>query len=71
MNAARAHGETELIIDGMTCSGCARHVTEALQSVPGVGAAVVSLEHSRATVRWRDPASADETAAVRAVERAG
>ena len=27
---------TELHVEGMTCNNCARHVTEALQSVPGV-----------------------------------
>ena len=36
----------------MTCSNCARHVREALQDVPGVAAADVSLADGRATVRW-------------------
>jgi copper chaperone CopZ len=28
---------TELLVSGMTCNNCARHVTEAIQSVPGCG----------------------------------
>ncbi|MFN7141704.1 MAG: heavy metal translocating P-type ATPase, partial [Limisphaerales bacterium] len=47
---------TELQVDGMTCSNCARHVTEALQSLPEVASAGVSLESGRATVRWRTDA---------------
>ena len=34
---------TELAITGMTCGNCARHVTEAIQSVPGVRSATVRL----------------------------
>ena len=30
-----------LRVEGMTCEGCARHVTEALKAVPGVEAAQV------------------------------
>ena len=45
---------TELAIDGMTCSNCARHVAEAIQSVPGVSGASVRLADSRATVRWEE-----------------
>ena len=39
-------------ITGMTCANCARHVTEAIQSVPGVSSATVRLEANRASVRW-------------------
>ena len=42
----------EFAITGMTCANCARHVTEAIQSVPGVGSATVRLEANRASVRW-------------------
>ncbi len=31
-----------LRVEGMTCDGCARHVTEALKSVPGVEEVTVS-----------------------------
>jgi Cu+-exporting ATPase len=42
-----------LAISGMTCGNCARHVTEAIQSVPEVASATVQLEAGRATVRWQ------------------
>ena len=47
------HKLTRLMIDGMTCGNCARHVTEALQSVAGVGSATVNLDAHQATVRWQ------------------
>ena len=43
---------TELSVSGMTCGNCARHVTEAIQSVPGVHSASVNLDARRASVRW-------------------
>ena len=49
---------TELSVSGMTCSNCARHVTEAIQAVPGVRSATVSLESRRAQVRWSPDATA-------------
>lgn len=55
----------------MTCSGCARQVTTAIQSVPGIASAVVSLEEKLATVRWAADAPADEPAVVAAVRKAG
>ena len=64
-----ARAVTEFQVSGMTCSNCARHVTEALQSVPGVNSATVSLEAGRASVRWRE--NANPSAAVAAVEKAG
>jgi copper chaperone CopZ len=33
---------TELLVSGMTCNNCARHVTEAIQSVPGVRSAAIA-----------------------------
>ncbi len=62
---------TELAISGMTCPNCARHVTEAIQSVPGVRSAEVRLEASRASVRWTVEAERDVPAVIRAVEEAG
>ena len=47
---------TELSVEGMTCGNCARHVTEAIQSIPGVRNAVVSLEANHASVRWNSGA---------------
>ncbi|MGD0260029.1 MAG: cation-translocating P-type ATPase [Verrucomicrobiota bacterium] len=62
---------TELAIRGMTCPNCARHVTEALQNVPGVRSATVRLEANQATVRWASVAERDVPALIRAVEEAG
>ncbi len=39
-----------LAITGMTCGHCVRAVTNALQAVPGVASATVSLEEGRARV---------------------
>lgn len=62
---------TEFSVSGMTCGNCARHVTEAIQSVPGVRSASVSLESQQATVRWSSPEARDVLAVVRSVEEAG
>ena len=61
----------EFAITGMTCANCARHVTEAIQSVPGVGRATVRLEASTASVRWRAGAAQNIPGVIRAVEEAG
>src|ERR1035437_6278243 len=62
---------TELAITGMTCGNCARHVTEAIQSVPGVRSATVRLEANQATVRWGPGRKKTAPAVIRAVEEAG
>ena len=62
---------TQLAIDGMTCGNCARHVTEALQKVPGVRAAIVSLDSHQATVRWLQDTPPNEAAVVQAVVQEG
>lgn len=62
---------TGLAVEGMSCGNCARHVTEALQGVPGVRLATVNLDSHRATVRWEPGANADVAALVRAVQEAG
>jgi P-type Cu+ transporter len=56
-----------LKITGMTCQNCARHVREALQSVPGVDFAEVDLDGGRAEVRG----DADFDALAQAVKKAG
>ena len=48
-DAARP-GNITLMIDGMMCEHCVRHVTQALQSVEGVTDINVSLEENKATV---------------------
>src|SRR4051794_29532560 len=62
---------TRLRIDGMTCGNCARHVTEALQSVAGVQSANVALESQSAQVRWAPGALAKPEELVRAAVEAG
>ncbi len=62
---------TELAITGMTCGNCARHVLEAIQRVPGVQNANVSLDSQQATVRWQRGADANVEAVIRAVELEG
>jgi Cu+-exporting ATPase len=67
----RASAVTELAITGMTCGNCARHVTEAIQSAPGVRSATVRLEANLAAVRWAAGAEQNVPAVIRAVEEAG
>ncbi len=62
---------TEFSVSGMTCQNCARHVTEAIQSVDGVASATVQLEAGRANVRWQPNATPDGNAVVRAITAAG
>ena len=62
---------TALTITGMTCGNCARHVTEAIQGVPGVRSAEVRLEANQASVRWAAGADRNIPAVIRAVEEAG
>jgi P-type Cu+ transporter len=62
---------SRLEVKGMTCQNCARHVREALQSVPGVVMASVDLEQHSATVRWAAEAPGNVDHAVRAVNEAG
>src|SRR3954467_5981535 len=63
--------KTELAVTGMTCGNCARHVTEAIQSVPGVRSAMVSLDARSATVRWDAGAEENAPALVQAIEKEG
>ena len=60
---------TEFQIDGMTCGNCARHVTDAIQSVPEVRGAAVSLEQRKAIVRWNG--SQNVPSVLQAVQKAG
>ncbi|MBE0545639.1 MAG: cation-translocating P-type ATPase [Verrucomicrobia bacterium] len=62
---------SELRVAGMTCNNCARHVTEALQSVPGVRSASVLLDAERASVRWTAGTAPDIASLLEAVKQAG
>ena len=55
----------------MTCNNCARHVTEAIQGVPNVRSAMVSLERQRATVQWASATGKSIPAVLGAVAKAG
>lgn len=46
---------TELKIEGMTCGHCVAAVKRALEAVPGVESAEVSLAEGRASVRGTAP----------------
>ena len=55
----------------MTCANCARHVTDAIQGVPGVRDATVSLGDKNAVINWNDGAPEDIPAVVKAVAAIG
>ena len=61
----------ELAITGMTCQGCAREATEALQGVGGVDSAHVRLEQGSAAVRLKPDASVSVADLTAAIEAAG
>lgn len=70
-NASPLPASTDLIVRGMTCQNCARHVVDALQGLPEVASAGVSFEHGRATIRWRPHTPPNVPAAIEAVAREG
>ena len=55
----------------MSCNNCARHVTDAIQGVPGVSSASVSLDNEKATVRWNSGARENIPAVIAAIKQAG
>lgn len=59
---------TTLNITGMTCENCVRFVTQALNSVPGVQSAKVSLAENRAIVEHE---GAETNALISAVQEEG
>ncbi len=71
VRSPRTAPPTELRITGMTCSNCARHVTEALQSVAGVASGAVRLDEGRAEVRWQTGAQPALESLMHAVKQAG
>ncbi len=66
-----AQAVTKLSVTGMTCGNCARHVTEAIQSVPGIHSATVNLDSHQASARWAAGARQDFPAIIRAIEKEG
>ncbi|HTH95744.1 MAG TPA: heavy metal-associated domain-containing protein [Rhodocyclaceae bacterium] len=59
-----------LNIQGMTCGGCVRSVTNALQGADGVEKADVSLSDSKATVAY-DPAQTSPQALAELIDDIG
>jgi Cu+-exporting ATPase len=70
-NESPRAAKTQLAVGGMTCQGCARRVTEAIQSVPGVAHTEVQLDPGAATVGWAAAATPDVEAVVQAIAAAG
>jgi heavy metal translocating P-type ATPase len=70
-NRAQHSAVTELSVSGMTCGNCARHVTEAIQSVPGVHSATVNLGSHSASVRWDAKSPRHPAAVIEAIEKEG
>ncbi len=62
---------SELLVGGMTCNNCARHVTEAIQGVSGVRSAMVNLAAGRASVRWNAGSIANNDSLITAIVAAG
>jgi copper ion binding protein len=61
--------KTTLKIEGMSCEHCVKHVTQALEGIPGVSSAAVSLKDQSALVEHGDQVSLDSLKA--AVTEAG
>lgn len=49
-----------LIIEGMTCKNCVRHITEALEELPEVETVKVDLDDMSAVVDLSDDVSEDD-----------
>jgi Cu+-exporting ATPase len=62
---------TELAVSGLTCNNCARKVTGIVQAFPGVAGVSVSLEQSRASVRWQPGTAPDVAGLLQQLEQAG
>jgi mercuric ion transport protein len=60
----------ELKVEGMTCSGCAVSVRNALLEIPGVASASVELETGRASVQF-DPTKTSTQQLLEAVNKTG
>ncbi len=58
-------------VRGMSCQGCVRNVTAAVQSVPGVARVSVKLEIGRAEVDWEPGAPRDPAKVIQAIQAAG
>ena len=50
----------ELLIEGMMCQNCVKHVTRALEGIPGASDVNISLEDKKATVNVPDSVTDDD-----------
>ena len=57
-------------VDGMTCQGCVKNLTNVLQALPGVSSVAVSLEKAQADITY-DPQQAQPPQFKAAIEGAG
>ena len=60
-----------LEIDGMSCQGCVRNATAAIQSVPAVESVKVTLDPGRAVVEWKAGASPAPDAVRESINKTG
>ncbi len=68
---ASSAGAMEFSVAGLNCQNCVRKATAALQAVPGVASAVVTMEPPRATVRWQVEAARSAEAVIGGLKAAG
>ncbi len=61
---------TTVNIDGMTCGGCVKSISNALAQVAGVAKSDISLEQHHATIHY-DDSQTTITALQQAIEEAG
>ena len=57
-------------VEGMTCQGCEKNLTNVLQALPGVSSVAVSLEKAQADITY-DPQQAQPPQFKAAIEGAG
>lgn len=67
---AQDDARAEFTVEGMTCAACSNRVERALNSAPGVRAAVVNLTIGRASVEY-NPAVTDLDSLLAAIDKAG
>ncbi|WP_159300784.1 heavy-metal-associated domain-containing protein, partial [Klebsiella pneumoniae] len=61
----------EFTVRGVNCQNCVRKATAALEAVPGLASALVSLDQARATVRWQPSCAPSAATIVIAMKNAG
>ncbi len=62
---------TLLRVEGMNCNNCARKITDAVQSIPGVSAVMTDVEGRSVTVKWEGNVPSQPTQVIEAMQGAG